>query len=183
LTGTLHSDATLTSWGRVVRERHHVARPRFVDDVSGMMWTLSADSPGLAVGLRRSYGDSNLSPDGRVIDMTGLDRIISFNRRSGFMRAEAGLSLSQALQVLVPAGWFLPTTPGTRFVTLGLGDTPITEDLKKGGLMWASADQIVKALRRAAGSGGPIRYAPGKWRIVMAIIRAGPAFVFHKTKL
>ena len=35
------------------------------------------------------------------------------------MRAEAGVSLSQALQVLVPAGWFLPTTPGTRFVTLG----------------------------------------------------------------
>ena len=35
------------------------------------------------------------------------------------MRAEAGLSLSQALQVLVPAGWFLPTTPGSRFVTLG----------------------------------------------------------------
>jgi hypothetical protein len=50
--------------------------------------------------------------------------------------------------------------------------------------MWASADQIGKELRRTADRGGPIRCAPpGKWRIVMAIIRAVPAFVFHKTKL
>ena len=125
-----------------------------------MMQTLSADSPGLAVGLRRSDGDSNLNPDSRDIVMTGLDRIILFDRRSGVMRAEAALSLSQALQVLVPAGWFLPTTPGTRFVTLGFVDTSMTEGLKKGGLMWAGADQIGMALRRVAGSGGPIRYDP-----------------------
>ena len=78
-----------------------------------MVKTLSAGSSEPAVGLRRSYGDSNLNPDGRVIDMTGVDRIMSFVCRNGVTRAEAGLSLSQA------AGWFLPTTPGTRFVTLG----------------------------------------------------------------
>lgn len=71
------------------------------------------------MGLRRSYGGSNLNPGGRVIDMTALDRLIAFDRDTGVMRAEAGVSLAQALQVLVPLGWFLPTTPGTRFVTLG----------------------------------------------------------------
>src|SRR6202008_4001666 len=75
--------------------------------------------PGLAVGLRRSYGDSNLNPGGRVIDMTGLDRVMSFDRETGIIRAEAGVSLSQCLRLLVPAGFFLPTSPGTRFVTLG----------------------------------------------------------------
>ena len=29
------------------------------------------------------------------------------------------MSLSEALKLIVPHGWFLPTTPGTRFVTLG----------------------------------------------------------------
>lgn len=119
MSGTFHPDSTLASWGRVVRASHLVARPRFGDEVGGLVTGLTQDRPGLAVGLRRSYGDSNLNPDGHVIDMTGLDRIISFDRDTGVMRAEAGLSLSQALQVLVPAGWFLPTTPGTRFVTLG----------------------------------------------------------------
>jgi FAD/FMN-containing dehydrogenase len=107
------------SWGRVVRAAHYVARPRYRDELTGFMSQLSADNPGLAVGLRRSYGDSNLNPDGRLIDMTGLDRLMAFDRDTGVVRAEAGLSLSQCLQVLVPAGWFLPTTPGSRFVTLG----------------------------------------------------------------
>ncbi len=110
---------TLTSWGRVVRASHRVARPRFADELPALVSGLSAGDPALPIGLRRSYGDSNLNPEGRVIDMTGLDRVISFDRATGIVRAEAGLSLSQALQLLVPAGWFLPTTPGSRFVTLG----------------------------------------------------------------
>ena len=119
MSAPFHPDSMLTSWGRVVRERHHVARPRFGDELGEMAQALSAEKPGLAIGLRRSYGDSNLNPDGRVVDMTGLDRIHFFDRDTGLMRADAGLSFSQALQVLAPAGWFLPTTPGTRFVTLG----------------------------------------------------------------
>ncbi len=119
MTGPFHPDSTLTSWGRVIRAPHRVARPRFGDEVADLVTAFSPEQPGLAIGLRRSYGDSNLNPDGRVIDMTALDRIIAFDPATGVMRAEAGLSLSQALQVLVPAGWFLPTTPGSRFVTLG----------------------------------------------------------------
>lgn len=119
MTGPFLPSNMLTSWGRVVRANHVVARPRFGDELGGLLHGLSAERPGLAVGLRRSYGDSNLNPDGAIIDMTSLDRVIAFDRETGVMRAEAGLSLSQALQILVPAGWFLPTTPGTRFVTLG----------------------------------------------------------------
>ena len=74
---------------------------------------------------------------------------------------------------------------GARAVVVkpGFVDTPMTDGLKKGGAMWASADQIGHALRSAADKGGPIQYAPGKWRIIMSIIRAVPAFIFHKTKL
>lgn len=119
MTASFHPDNTLMSWGRVVRAGHAVARPRFRDELGGLVRQLSPAAPGLPVGLRRSYGDSNLNPDGRIIDMTALDRVIAFDRETGVMRAEAGLSLSQALQILVPAGFFLPTTPGSRFVTLG----------------------------------------------------------------
>jgi len=109
----------IISWGRVLRFPHQVARPSFSDELPELVSQLGPTDRGLAIGLRRSYGDSNLNPDGKVIDMTGLDRLLSFNEDSGLMRIEAGVSLSQALQVLVPRGWFLPTTPGTRFVTLG----------------------------------------------------------------
>lgn len=74
---------------------------------------------------------------------------------------------------------------GARAVAVkpGFVDTPMTDGLNKGGPMWASADQIGRALYRAAEKGGPIQYAPGKWRLVMAIIRAVPSFLFHRTKL
>jgi FAD/FMN-containing dehydrogenase len=73
----------------------------------------------LAVGLGRSYGNSNTLAGGSLIDVTQLDRILMFDAEAGILRAKAGLSLSQALGVIVPQGWFLPATPGTRFVTLG----------------------------------------------------------------
>ncbi len=119
MTSGFHSTQSIVSWGRVVRATHFVARPAFEDELPSLIACFSENAPGLALGLRRSYGDSNLNPDGRVIDMTALDRIISFSPATGIFRAQAGLSLSQVLQILVPQGWFLPTTPGTRFVTLG----------------------------------------------------------------
>ena len=106
------------SWGRVVRQPQFVARPHFRDELPELF-----SEPGwaskLAIGLRRSYGDSCLNSAGALIDTTGLDRLIAFDPESGRLKAEAGISLSSLLRVIVPHGWFLPTTPGTRLVTLG----------------------------------------------------------------
>lgn len=114
------ADDRWTSWGRVVRARHDIARPRFADQLPrALAEAATSGRPALAVGLGRSYGDSNLNPDGALIDVSGLDRIMAFDPVTGIMRAEAGISLSEILRVTVPRGWFLATTPGTRFVTLG----------------------------------------------------------------
>ena len=114
------ADDRWTSWGGIVRARHDIARPRFADQLPRTLADAAASGKSaLAVGLGRSYGDSNLNPDGALIDMSGLDRIIAFDPTSGVLRAEAGISLSDILRIVVPRGWFLATTPGTRFVTLG----------------------------------------------------------------
>ncbi|WP_363349426.1 FAD-binding oxidoreductase [Methylocystis echinoides] len=104
------------SWGRVVRRRQRVVRPHFFSELPGLVGLPSSK---LAIGRRRSYGDSCLNSDGSLIDMCGLDRFISFDAKKGVLRAEAGVVLSDILHLTVPSGWFLPTTPGTRFVTLG----------------------------------------------------------------
>ena len=106
------------SWGRVVREKQYVAHPNFRDELPRLIAAPERESK-LATGLRRSYGDSCLNGAGAVIDVTGLDRFMAFDPQTGRLRAEAGVSLSAVLQLVVPHGWFLPTTPGTRFVTLG----------------------------------------------------------------
>lgn len=106
------------SWGRVVRNPQKVAAPRSTDDLPGLIANRAGNSV-LPVGLRRSYGDSALNSDGCIIEMAGLDRLMAFDPHKGTVLAEGGMSLDALLQYIVPLGFFVPVTPGTRFVTLG----------------------------------------------------------------
>lgn len=73
----------------------------------------------LPYGNGRSYGDSCLNPGGTLLHTRSLDRFISFDPITGILECEAGVLLSDILDLAVPIGWFLPVTPGTRLVTLG----------------------------------------------------------------
>jgi decaprenylphospho-beta-D-ribofuranose 2-oxidase len=72
----------------------------------------------IARGLGRSYGDAAQLKDGTVIELPAFERI-DLDPVSGTVTAGAGVSLDQILRVIVPAGFFLPVTPGTRNVTVG----------------------------------------------------------------
>jgi FAD/FMN-containing dehydrogenase len=73
----------------------------------------------LAYGRGRSYGDSCINSHATQISTRQLSRFIHFDVERGLLNCEAGLTLDEILQVIVPRGWFLPVVPGTRFVTLG----------------------------------------------------------------
>jgi len=102
------------SWGGVPACRAHVhalAHP-------AAPWP--ADPRGvLPVGLGRSYGDVGLNHGGTLLETRFLDRFLAWDETTGILRAEAGLSLHDLLAFSVPRGWFVPVTPGTRYVTLG----------------------------------------------------------------
>ncbi len=73
----------------------------------------------LPVGMLRSYGDSVLNTKGSLVETVGLDRFMAFDPATGLLRAECGLTLDTILRCVVPRGYFLKVTPGTRFVTVG----------------------------------------------------------------
>jgi len=102
------------SWGRFPRATQEVRAVRWRTDpfpqVSGKV---------LPYGLGRSYGDSCLNDGGTLLAARGLSRFISFDPATGVLRCEAGVTLAEILDFAVPQGWFLPVTPGTKFVTLG----------------------------------------------------------------
>ncbi|MFZ4538375.1 FAD-binding protein [Propionivibrio sp.] len=79
----------------------------------------SIDRSLLAYGNGRSYGDVGLNSGATLLHTRGMDRFIAFDEASGVLSCEAGVLLSEILEVFVPRGWFLPVTPGTRFVTVG----------------------------------------------------------------
>ena len=72
----------------------------------------------LPFGNGRSYGDSCLT-SGTLIDTAKLNRIVAFDQTTGIVRCEAGVLLSDLIARVMPAGWFVPVTPGTQFVTIG----------------------------------------------------------------
>jgi FAD/FMN-containing dehydrogenase len=73
----------------------------------------------LPFGNGRSYGDSCLATSDHVVHTRSLDRFISTDWENGIVIAESGMTLEELLAVAMPRGWFLPVTPGTKFVTLG----------------------------------------------------------------
>lgn len=73
----------------------------------------------LGYGNGRSYGDSCLATSDHVIAMRTLDRVLAADWERGVLVVEAGMTLSEILDLAVPRGWFLRVTPGTRFATVG----------------------------------------------------------------
>jgi FAD/FMN-containing dehydrogenase len=107
------------SWGRYPKTaHHHIHKPAWSDQVPEI---LNPAAPGslLPYGLGRSYGDSCLNADRELIACRRLNRILGFDESTGMLQCESGVSLSDILNVFLPKGWFLPVTPGTRFVTVG----------------------------------------------------------------
>lgn len=106
---------TYQSWGRYPSFKpHKVIRPHWRDEI-----VLSQSEEYLCYGLGRSYGDSCLTTNGTLIDTTGLSKILYFNNDTGLTRCEAGVSIADILREYMPRGWFVPVTPGTKFVTIG----------------------------------------------------------------
>ncbi|GHC69381.1 FAD-binding oxidoreductase [Streptomyces flavofungini] len=108
----------LSGWGRTAPSAAHVVRPRTHEEAVDAL-RACAERGGIARGLGRAYGDAAQNAGGAVLDMTGLDRVHAIDADAGTVVCDAGVSLHRLMEVLLPLGWFVPVTPGTRYVTVG----------------------------------------------------------------
>lgn len=105
--------APVESWGGLSAKASELVKPEaFLTDNR-------ARGSALPYGNGRSYGDSCLNASGTAIATRNAGKIISFDNDTGLLVAEAGLLLSDLIDVVAPAGWFPAVLPGTQFVTLG----------------------------------------------------------------
>jgi FAD/FMN-containing dehydrogenase len=117
-TETAPASGTFESWGRY---------PRLPARLVPLYWlsefppreTANLSAGMLPVGMGRSYGDVCLLENGTLLHTTALDRFIHFDPATGLLRCESGMTLAEILRFSVPRGWFLPVTPGTKYVTVG----------------------------------------------------------------
>lgn len=104
------------SWGRYPKVDCHVEPLFWQDEFPRETPLLPAVLP---VGMGRSYGDVCLLEGGTLLSTRRLDRLLHFDPGTGMLRCESGVTLAQILQFAVPQGWFLPVTPGTKYVSIG----------------------------------------------------------------
>ena len=109
---------SVTGWGRTAPTTARLVHPRTYEEAAAAVRACGARG-GIARGLGRAYGDAAQNAGGAVLDMTGLDRIHAIDAAGGTVLCDAGVSLHRLMEVLLPLGWFVPVTPGTRYVTVG----------------------------------------------------------------
>lgn len=104
----------VSNWGNFPKVNAAFIEPSFVSELSGC---LQDNGQVIARGNGRCYGDSALST--KIVSSLRLNRFISFDKQNGILECEAGILLSEVLTVIVPQGYFLPVTPGTKLITVG----------------------------------------------------------------
>ncbi|WP_307135854.1 FAD-binding oxidoreductase [Streptomyces aurantiacus] len=115
---TVADTVSVTGWGRTAPTAARLVRPRTYEEAVAAVRECGARG-GIARGLGRAYGDAAQNAGGAVFDMTGLDRVHAIDADGGTVLCGAGVSLHRLMEVLLPLGWFVPVTPGTRYVTVG----------------------------------------------------------------
>jgi len=68
-------------------------------------------------GNGRSYGDSSLAKT--VIDTSKYRHFLGFDKKTGILHVTGGMLLDEIIKIYLPQGWFLPVSPGTKFISVG----------------------------------------------------------------
>lgn len=140
-------------WGRYPQQDAYLHVP---SSSASLEFTAKQQDSVLARGMGRSYGDSANALN--VLQTTYINHFIEFDKATGKLTAEAGITLREILEIIVPSGWFLPVTPGTSFVTLG---GAIASDVHgKNHHRAGTFGQHVKSLSMLLGTGEVVTTSP-----------------------
>ncbi len=107
-----HNIKVLKPWGnykKVKSKAHSLIEDRLPKTLGSNNYIVFANG--------RSYGDCNLNEN--TVTTNNFNRIISFDKKKGIIQCQSGVLFSDILDKVIPEKWFLPVTPGTKFVTVG----------------------------------------------------------------
>lgn len=116
--GIRPGQTTIVGWGGGPTVSAHRLAPFDLEGVREAVALSRACGGAIARGMGRSYGDAAQLSGGLVIDTTSL-RAVELDRERGVVIVQAGMTIGELLDAVVPHGWVVPVVPGTQHVTVG----------------------------------------------------------------
>lgn len=104
----------LNSWGLYPKIENRYYK---VDSKDKLKKYLKDNKVYIPYGNGRSYGDSALYK--HILYCLPYNYFLDFDEKNGILHLQSGVLLSEILKLVVPKGWFLEITPGTKFITVG----------------------------------------------------------------
>ncbi len=108
---------SISGWGKNKFVRVEIVKPKTINEIKHIIINSKPESI-IARGKGKSYGDAAQIKDGKVLKLNNFKRIFP-NFENKEVTAQAGATLEEILEIIIPKGFFLPVTPGTKKITLG----------------------------------------------------------------
>lgn len=113
------NQSKIAGWGNYPKEEAFLYRPEKYKELQEMVTSSESQLRYISRGLGRSYGDTALNQGNGILLHTKFNRFLAFDSETQILECEAGVSLEEIIEVFLPRGYFLPVTPGTKYVTIG----------------------------------------------------------------
>ncbi|MDK7374447.1 MULTISPECIES: FAD-binding oxidoreductase [Weeksella] len=104
----------VSNWGNYPEIIAKEYTPQTIEEIQEV---LAQEPTIIARGNGRCYGDASLQDT--LLSTKRLNYFIDFDRDNGIIECESGVLLSEIIEVIIPEGFFIAVTPGTKFITVG----------------------------------------------------------------
>jgi len=163
-------DHLLLAYGIMTGQAEAAGTPAKAAEMLTVNFTSAAGWALAAAGFFETQGHGSLV----VLGSPAGDR----GRRKNFIYGASKAGLATLVEGI--AHRFAGGGPRAVIIKPGPTATAMTAALKAEGARLAPVDDVARIVRRAADRGGPVQYAPAKWRLIMRIVREIPAPIFNR---
>ncbi|MDD4279348.1 MAG: FAD-binding oxidoreductase [Candidatus Sumerlaeales bacterium] len=107
-------------WGTAVHAFAHVLYPTTVEQVQDAFELANKLNANIAMrGGAQSYGDAAIINNGIVLDLSKMNKVISWDPQTGIADLEPGVTIENLWHTIIGDGYWPPVVSGTMFTTMG----------------------------------------------------------------
>ena len=107
----------VSGWGKTNKVNMNIFQPQNIIQLQEFIRAASPKSL-ISRGFGKSYGDSSQLRNQFAVDLINFNKI-ELDLKNKLVTAGAGVSIEELLKVIIPKGFFLPVTAGTKKITIG----------------------------------------------------------------